>query len=67
MAKKQEDCQTLITICLNPDNDDAVETYQSFIKRREKKATFNKSQTINRIIKEWAEDRHLTLEVAKKS
>jgi len=66
MAKESEDCHTLITICLTPANNDSVEVYQKFVKSREKKTSFSKTQTINRIIKEWSEDRHLTLEVYKK-
>jgi hypothetical protein len=65
-AKKTEDCNTLITICLTAQNNTNVEIYQEFVKSREKKVTFTKVQTINRIIKEWAEDRHLTLEVTRK-
>lgn len=65
MSKKNE-CHTLHTICLTEKNDESVQYFQTFIKTREKKMTFNKSQAINRIISEWAEDRHLTLEVAKK-
>lgn len=66
MARKKGDCRTMITICLTSDNNDSVEVFQRFVKNREKKSGFNKDQTINRIIKEWAEDRHLILEVAKK-
>ena len=67
MAKKPDDCHLLYTICLTRENTDTVETFQTFVKQREKKPTFNKSQVINRIIREWSEDRHLTLEVSKKS
>lgn len=67
MARKKEDCQTYITICLTDNNNEVVEVFQKFVKQREKKMGFNKAQTINRIIKEWSEDRHLILEVAKKS
>lgn len=63
---KKDDCTTLVTFCLDSDTTDRVETYQQFVKSREKKMSFNKGQTINRIIREWAEDRHLTLEVSKK-
>lgn len=66
MPKKNSECQTLLTICIDKVATDAVDTYQTFVKKREQKASFNKSQTINRIINEWAEDRLLTLEVAKK-
>lgn len=67
MAKKKtDDCSTLITVCLTTLNNENVEIYQQLIKTREKKVTFTKTQTINRIIKEWSEDRLLTLEVLKK-
>lgn len=64
---KETDCDVTLTICLSNDAAKSVSTYQTFIKNREKKVDFNKSQTINRIITEWAEDRHLTLEVTKKT
>lgn len=63
---KTKDCDTKITVCLTVDNKESVAIFQNLIKNREKKINFNKSQTINRIIKEWSEDRHLTLEVTKK-
>lgn len=63
---KRKDCDTTLTICLHHENNENVETYKSFIRKREKKTGFSKSQTINRIIKEWSEDRCLTLEVTKK-
>ena len=67
MAKhNDDDCNTLITVCLTKDNNESVEVYQRFIKSKEKKVDFSKVQTINRIIKEWAEDRHLTLDVTKR-
>jgi len=63
---KQKECDTTLTICLKNVSNKAVKIYQAFIIDRESKADFSKSQTINRIIEEWAEDRSLTLEVAKK-
>lgn len=65
--RKRDDCSTLYTICLTVANNEHVETFQAFVKNREKKASFTKSQTINKIISEWAEDRHLTLEVGRKN
>lgn len=63
---KQKDCDTTLTICIHEDVNDSIEIYQKYIQRIEKKTGFNKSQTINRIIREWVEDHPLTLEVAKK-
>lgn len=63
---KQKDCDTTLTVCIHEDVNESIEIYQKFIQKREKKTGFNKSQTINRMLREWAEDRHLTLEVAKK-
>lgn len=63
---KTPDCNTQLTICLTIENRETVSQFQVFIKSREKKINFNKSQTINRIIKEWAEDRQLTLEVVRR-
>lgn len=66
MPKPKEDCKVTVTICLTADNNETVEHYKTFVRSREKKASFSKVQTINRIIKEWAEDRCLTLTVNKK-
>jgi len=63
---KRKDCDTTLTICLNEENNEAIEIYKSYIRSLEKKTGFSKSQTINRIIKEWKEDRDLTLIVGKK-
>lgn len=62
---KQKKCDIVMTLCLHKDENDAVEVYQNFIKSRESKR-LNKEQIINRIIREWAEDRNLILEVTKK-
>jgi hypothetical protein len=65
MAESNE-CKATMRLCLTESNQKTVQYYQVFIKTREKKIHFNKEQTINRIIKEWAEDRALTLEVIRR-
>lgn len=55
-----------ITLDLIDTPNDIVESFQAFIKIREKKS-LNKAQIINRIIREWGEDRHLTVEYGRKS
>lgn len=64
--RKRNDCTSLYTICLSDVNNETVEKFQSITKSKEKKASFTKSQAINRIIGEWAEDHQMTLEVNKK-
>lgn len=66
MAKKRTECDVVMTVCLSKEANEAVETYQAFIKRNKKKASYNKDQTINAMLLEWAEDRNLILEVTKK-
>lgn len=57
-----------IHLTLDDSPNDIVETYQAFINLRERKnkPIITKAQVINRIIREWGEDRSLVLEVAKK-
>lgn len=64
-AKKCED-DVLLTINICRSNNNTIELLQHHVKKEEKKATFNKSQAINRIIKEWAEDREVKLTIMKK-
>lgn len=55
-----------VVVNLDKDSNEYVEIYQAYVKNKEKKASFNKDQAINRIIKEWANDRNLMLDITKK-
>ena len=57
-----------VSMCLviDSENNLIVETFKLSVKRNEKKASFNKHQAINRIIKEWANDRDIQLTIKKK-
>ncbi len=62
---EDNDCFYKYTFCLNRKSIDALDKYQTLIKLQSKKSRngFNKSQTINRIIREWLEGKNLTLEL----
>lgn len=64
----KRDCYTSYTYCLTEYSAEAIDLYQNHIKKTEKKSKngFNKSQTLNRIIKEWAEYRANTLDAIRR-
>lgn len=63
---EDNDCYTSYTFCLNKMSADTINKYQTLIKLQSKKNGFNKSQTLNQIIREWLEGKELTLELKTK-
>lgn len=51
--RKIDECDVLTTICLSQESNKIVRSLQAEVLVKERRATYNKEQAINRIIHEW--------------
>jgi len=64
--KKENPTDVGTTIFLNLENNDTVNELIAYAETKEMKNQYSKCKAINRIIREWREDRIITLDIKKK-